>query len=188
MRAAGWLPQRQAATPRRGLACSLWELACQRMFACGDDCSLARFASRLAPTKTSFNASARLGLSPCGSWPASECSPAVMTVCRHDSPAGWLLQRQGARPRQGLACSLWELACQRMFACGDDRSLARFASRLAPTNTAWPGLQARVHCQTDGTVLRTHPHPMPQGSDLFIGDHLARSVRGIPGAPPAQRR
>eukprot|EP01041_Mallomonas_annulata_P019076 gene19076-38268_t len=94
----------------------------------------------LAPTKTKR-------LVPCGSWPASECSPAVMTVHWHESPA-----------------------------------------ELAPTNTAWPGLQTRVHCQIDGAVLRTHPHPMPEGSDLFIGDHLARSVRGIPGAPPAQRR
>jgi hypothetical protein len=31
---------------------------------------------------------------PCGSWTASECSPAVMHVHWHGSPAGWLLQRQ----------------------------------------------------------------------------------------------
>jgi hypothetical protein len=29
-----------------------------------------------------------------------------------------------------------------------------------------------------------HNRPMP-GFALFIGDHLARSVRGVPGAPPA---
>jgi len=103
-------------------AAPLWELACQRMFACGDARSWARFASRLAPTKTSW-------LFPCRSWPASECSPAVMPVHRHDSPAGWLLQRQAA-------ASLWELACQRLLACGDAHSQARFASRLAPTKTS----------------------------------------------------
>jgi len=28
----------------------------------------------------------------------------------------------------------------------------------------------------------------PRGSQLFYGDHLARSVRGVPCAPPTNRR
>ena len=66
-------------------AAPLWELDCQRMLACGDARSLARFASRLAPTKTSW-------LFPCRSSPASECSSAVMPVHRRESPTGWHLQ------------------------------------------------------------------------------------------------
>ena len=98
---------------------------------------------------------------PCGSWPAGDCSPAVMHVCRHASPAGWLLQRQAARPRRGLACSLWELACQRMFACGDARLQARFASRLAPTKTgrSWPHRWARAaKCRRSVPALNAHAH------------------------------
>jgi hypothetical protein len=38
----------------------------------------ARIASRLAPTKT--NAAQAAGFSPCGSWPAGDCSPAVMPL------------------------------------------------------------------------------------------------------------
>jgi hypothetical protein len=53
-----------------------------------------------------------------------------MHVGRHDSPAGWLLQKH---KELRLAFPLWELACQRMLACGDARLQARFASRLAPT-------------------------------------------------------
>ncbi len=140
---AGWLLQRQAAAP-------LWELACQRMLACGDAHSQARFASRLAPTKTSW-------LFPCRSWPASECSPAVMPVHRHDSPAGWLLQRQAA-------ASLWELACQRMLACGDAHSQARFASRLAPTKTSWLfPCRSWPASECSPAVMPIHRHDSPAG-------------------------
>jgi hypothetical protein len=41
-----------------------------------------------------------------------------------------------------------------------------------------PALDARWH------GLRHNGATMP-GFALFIGDHLARSVRGVPGAPPA---
>jgi hypothetical protein len=32
---------------------------------------------------------------------------------------------------------------------------------------------------------RVHNVSVHHGFALFIGDHLARSVRGVPGAPPA---
>jgi hypothetical protein len=34
---------------------------------------------------------------------------------------------------EAAAAPLWELACQRMLVCGDARSQARIADRLAPT-------------------------------------------------------
>jgi hypothetical protein len=182
---AGWLLQRQAATPRQGLACPLWELACQRMFACGDERLPARFASRLAPTKTRRNVPAGVWLVPCGSWPASECSPAVMNVCRHDSPAGWLLQRQAATLRRGLDFPCGRQACQRMFACGDARLPAPFASRLAPTRTsrnapAESGLSPvgdKPASECSSAVMHVCRHPSPAG--WLLHRQAATSQQGL---------
>jgi len=64
------------------------------MLACGEACSPPRFASRLAPTKTRRHSHRpAAGFSLVVDKPADECWPAVRPGHRHDSPAGWLLQR-----------------------------------------------------------------------------------------------
>ena len=60
-----------------------------------------------------------------GDKPASECSPAVMNVHWHDSPADWLLQRQDIVSPVGAGLPANRAATQAL-------PHAKIASRLAP--------------------------------------------------------
>jgi hypothetical protein len=205
------------------------------MFDCGDACSSPRFASRLAPTRGASR-SPPAGVCLCGSWPASDFWRVGMPVHRHDSPAGWLLQRQQTVHRQrafvfvgaGLPAifgarecplsatirqqagsykgskpfiasgrlSLWELACQRMFACGTARSSPRFSSRLAPTRGAnrsspagiclcgsrpasdfWrAGMPVERHDSPAGWLLQGEQTVHRQRAFVFVGAGLPANV------------